>query len=161
MPRAEGGRRGTDLDTVSTRVDSLRGVQQSDHYSVVEKNEESYGTYGILRRSSSFFFGMNLRQHAQSAFVFRPSKSGRSNAPAVQHRDTTGEHRDLETVLLLKVLDELLQGQVALDEEAAKTFLVSHSESPARKAKSTYRSQRVNSVSRYCTKASCECTVHR
>lgn len=76
---------------------------------------------------------MKLRRHEHDQpLLSDPAKTEGSNAPAVQHRDTTGEHRDLETVLLLEVLDELLQGQVALDEEAAKAFLVSDGESPAR-----------------------------
>lgn len=61
-------------------------------------------------------------------------------------------------MLLLKVLDELLKRQVALDEEAAKATSVSGVAASCayNQASGTYRSHSVNSVSRYCSDASDE-----
>lgn len=60
---------------------------------------------------------MKLRTGSASVLRFREQRRNPEDAPAVQHRHAAGQHRDLEAVLLLEILDELLESQVALDEE--------------------------------------------
>lgn len=105
-------------------------------------------------RSSSFFFGINLPRHKVSAPPARPAQSAELYSPAVQHRHTAREHRDLEAVLLLKVLHELLERQVALDEEAAADRVSGKLDANRRTGTRAHRSQSVNSVSRYCSASS-------
>lgn len=60
---------------------------------------------------------MKLRTGSASVLRIWVQRREPEDAPAVQHRHAAGQHRDLEAMLLLEVLDELLESQVALNEE--------------------------------------------